>query len=207
MLLAERETEIVTMVNQKGACTVRALAERFGVTEVTIRRDLTKLESLRLLKRTHGGAVSLENGRELALLLADFPDVPEEPVADALILAPIQNRAAHALRERALRNQIPFLAESCPQEGAIYVGPENHDAAFALGVWTGQCFLKQPAAAPPRACSTSPRPNFTNARERSAGFRPALIDRDTVSFIPSTATAYTATPILLSETPCGFIPK
>ncbi len=44
MLLAERETEIVAMVNHKGACTVRALAEHFGVTEVTIRRDLTRLE-------------------------------------------------------------------------------------------------------------------------------------------------------------------
>lgn len=170
MLLAERETKIVAMVNQKGACTVRALAEHFGVTEVTIRRDLTKLESLRLLKRTHGGAVSLENGRELALLLANLPDVPEEPVADALILAPIQNRAAHALRERAVRNQIPFLAESCPQEGAIYVGPENYDAAFALGEWAGQCFLKQFGRSAAACAIDITQAELTNARERSAGF-------------------------------------
>ncbi len=170
MLLAERETEIVAMVNHKRSCTVRALAEHFGVTEVTIRRDLTKLESLRLLKRTHGGAVSLEGGRELALLLADIPDAPEEPVADALILAPVQNLAARVLRERVMRNRIPFLAESCPQEGAIYVGPENYAAAFTLGVWTGHCFLKQFGRSAAACVLDITQAELTNARERSAGF-------------------------------------
>ncbi len=174
MLLAERETEIVAMVNQKGARTVRALAEHFGVTEVTIRRDLTRLEDLGLLRRTHGGAVSLavslQNGRELALLLTDIPEVPDEPVADALILAPVQNRAAHVLRERAMRNRIPFLAESCPQEGAIYVGPQNYDAAFALGVWTGQCFHKQFGDSAAACVLDITQAELTNAQERSAGF-------------------------------------
>ena len=170
MLLAARETEIVALVNQNGSCTVKELAVHFNVTEVTIRRDLTKLENLRLLQRTHGGAISLENGRELALLLADIPDAPEEPVADALILAPVQNRAAHALRERAMRNQIPFLAESCPEEGAIYVGPKNYAAAFGLGVWTGKRFLDQFGPHAAAYVLDITQTELSNARERSAGF-------------------------------------
>ena len=170
MLLAERETEIVALVNQNGSYTVKELAEHFSVTEVTIRRDLTKLENLRLLKRTHGGAVSLENGHELALLLADIPDVSEESVADALILAPVQSRAAHALRERAIRNQIPFLAESCPQEGAIYVGPNNYEAAHALGVWTARCFGEQFSVGTMAHVLDISHNELSNTRKRSAGF-------------------------------------
>ena len=170
MLLAEREIEIVTLVNQKGAYTVRDLAEHFGVTEVTIRRDLSKLESLNLLKRTHGGAVSLDNDHELALVLAGVPDIPEEPVPDALVLAPVQNRMAHTLRERAIRNQIPFLAESCPQEGAIYVGPTNYAAALELGVWAGHCFRDQFPAGTTAYMLDIWQDELSNARERSAGF-------------------------------------
>ena len=61
MLYVEREAEILSFVNKNGVATVRELAELCGVTEVTIRRDLTRLESLQLVERTHGGVISVEN--------------------------------------------------------------------------------------------------------------------------------------------------
>ncbi|GEM_PF-4351884 len=36
------------------------LAVQFGVSESTTRRDLKEMEELKMLKRTHGGAVSVE---------------------------------------------------------------------------------------------------------------------------------------------------
>lgn len=39
---------------------VKTLCEKFDVSESTVRRDLTELERKRLIKRTHGGAVTLD---------------------------------------------------------------------------------------------------------------------------------------------------
>lgn len=60
MLVAERYDLIVQLVNERGSIRVSELSEQCKVTEETIRRDLSQLESLGLLKRSHGGAVSVK---------------------------------------------------------------------------------------------------------------------------------------------------
>jgi DeoR family fructose operon transcriptional repressor len=55
----ERRQEIATLVEQEGRTDVGGLATRFGVTRETIRRDLTELERKRVLRRVHGGAISI----------------------------------------------------------------------------------------------------------------------------------------------------
>jgi DeoR/GlpR family transcriptional regulator of sugar metabolism len=50
-------------LQEQGAVRVTALAERFGVAEETIRRDLDKLSDEGQLARTHGGALSIRNDR------------------------------------------------------------------------------------------------------------------------------------------------
>lgn len=57
MLALERQREIVTLLSEKGSARVTELAQRFEVTEETIRRDLDKLEADGKLTRSHGGAV------------------------------------------------------------------------------------------------------------------------------------------------------
>jgi DeoR family transcriptional regulator, glycerol-3-phosphate regulon repressor len=62
--LNERQNTIVTLARSVGRVTVEDLAARFDVTPQTIRRDLNELCDLRVLARTHGGAViasSVEN--------------------------------------------------------------------------------------------------------------------------------------------------
>ena len=62
--LNDRQNTIVTLVRSAGRVTVEELAARFEVTPQTIRRDLNELCDLRVLSRTHGGAViasSVEN--------------------------------------------------------------------------------------------------------------------------------------------------
>jgi len=54
----ERRNKIVEIVNKQGKVRVNQLSKLFDISEVTIRNDLAKLESLGLLERVHGGAVS-----------------------------------------------------------------------------------------------------------------------------------------------------
>lgn len=51
-----RQTAIVEAVREQGALTVEALAERFGVTLQTMRRDIKLLAEAGALARYHGGA-------------------------------------------------------------------------------------------------------------------------------------------------------
>ena len=57
MLPIERREEILRRLMQEGRVVVGELAERYGVTEETIRRDLEKLEADGYAKKTYGGAV------------------------------------------------------------------------------------------------------------------------------------------------------
>lgn len=56
---AERQARIAELVSVRGRARIGELAEQFGVTETTIRKDLTTLHEQGLLKRTHGGALAL----------------------------------------------------------------------------------------------------------------------------------------------------
>jgi len=56
-LLSDRQSTIVSLARSIGRVTVEDLAARFDVTPQTIRRDLNELCDLRVLSRTHGGAI------------------------------------------------------------------------------------------------------------------------------------------------------
>jgi DeoR family transcriptional regulator, repressor of opine catabolism and conjugal transfer len=55
----DRQARIVELLQKHNFVTLRTLAEQFDVTVVTLRRDLDELEAAGLLRRTHGGAVNL----------------------------------------------------------------------------------------------------------------------------------------------------
>jgi DeoR family fructose operon transcriptional repressor len=63
MYAVERRQEIATLIEERGRGDVTELAGRFEVTPETIRRDLTELEQRRLLRRVHGGAISIHRFR------------------------------------------------------------------------------------------------------------------------------------------------
>src|SRR3954469_18322489 len=58
-LPAGRKAQLAAHVAETGQVTVGALAERFGVSIDTVRRDLDQLAADGVLVRTYGGAVSL----------------------------------------------------------------------------------------------------------------------------------------------------
>lgn len=63
MYAEERQRAIVESARGSGRVEVAGLASMLGVSAETIRRDLSTLEGLGLLRRTHGGAVPVERFR------------------------------------------------------------------------------------------------------------------------------------------------
>ena len=59
----ERQERIVRTVDADGRARVADLAARFGVSAVTIRKDLDVLEAEHRLVRTHGGAIAVDRSR------------------------------------------------------------------------------------------------------------------------------------------------
>ena len=57
MYAEERQHAIATLVTERGRLAVTAVAEEFGVTTETVRRDLSILERAGMVRRVHGGAV------------------------------------------------------------------------------------------------------------------------------------------------------
>jgi DeoR family fructose operon transcriptional repressor len=72
MYAEERQQEILREARAAGRVDVVTLAEQFGVTTETIRRDLTVLERAGVLRRVHGGAIPVERlGFEPAVATRD----------------------------------------------------------------------------------------------------------------------------------------
>jgi len=68
MYAIERHQEILSRARGAGRVEVKQLADELDVTPETVRRDLTALERLGMLRRVHGGAVPVERlGVELAV--------------------------------------------------------------------------------------------------------------------------------------------
>lgn len=64
---AERQAQIERLVAVHGRVRISELVARFGVTEPTLRKDLTALERRRAIKRIHGGAIALKTSLESEL--------------------------------------------------------------------------------------------------------------------------------------------
>lgn len=58
MLAADRRTRILERIAEEQTIRVDELAQKFGVSEMTVRRDIAKLERTGFLRRTYGGATA-----------------------------------------------------------------------------------------------------------------------------------------------------
>ena len=76
---SERQSEIARLLYDNGRVEVSNLAKRFSVTTETIRRDLSELASLHVVRRVHGGAIAFESLRhEPMLIVRDTHDAEEK---------------------------------------------------------------------------------------------------------------------------------
>ena len=58
MYAEERRQRIADLTQSEGRVVVADLADHFGVTRETVRRDLDELEAAGVLRRVHGGAIA-----------------------------------------------------------------------------------------------------------------------------------------------------
>jgi DeoR/GlpR family transcriptional regulator of sugar metabolism len=59
VLATQRRAAILAIVEESGAARVSELVEQLGVSDMTVRRDIERLDSEGLLERVHGGAMAL----------------------------------------------------------------------------------------------------------------------------------------------------
>jgi DeoR/GlpR family transcriptional regulator of sugar metabolism len=60
MIPAQRRRDILKQIAAHGSSTIAELSQRYGVSEMTIRRDLKALEEHGQIQYTHGGAVAVD---------------------------------------------------------------------------------------------------------------------------------------------------
>src|SRR6187401_1962281 len=98
MIAKEREELILGLLSEQPVASMQAIMARCnGVSVVTLRRDLSRLERLGKLSGTVGGARVAAPARDSAAELStDF---------DALILPPVKGQWAHTLRQQVARRR------------------------------------------------------------------------------------------------------
>lgn len=84
---SQRQQEIAGITLQLGRVEVAELADRFQVTTETIRRDLSDLQQLKIVRRVHGGAVPWETGgfEPLVSVRSDLHDGEKRRLAAAAV--------------------------------------------------------------------------------------------------------------------------
>jgi len=119
MYAEERQSAIVGRARAQGRVDVTALAEEFGVTTETVRRDLTVLERHGLLRRVHGGAIPVERlGFEPAVATRDSVLVDEKERIAKAALAEVPEEGAILLDAGTTTGR---LAEILPSERELTV--------------------------------------------------------------------------------------
>lgn len=89
MFAEERQAEIARLVAATRRVSGADLARRFAVTMETIRRDLAALESAGVLRRVHGGAVSLDRSDSVEQSL-DSRDTLKTPAKRRIAAAAVE---------------------------------------------------------------------------------------------------------------------
>ena len=177
--MGNRLQEMVTLVEQSGFMSVKELSQKFGVSEVTIRRDLQRLHDDRCLLRTFGGAAPLAppvqgatNGSAAVGVAANGGLAVEQ--VDVWVNVSLSPRADTMLLERADKQGVAIVAESLAMQGArTLVAVDNYQAGWSLGYWTGG-YVQQRLAGSARVLDLTY--HLSNTQDRSRGFVAGLLE-------------------------------
>jgi DeoR family fructose operon transcriptional repressor len=93
-----RQAQMKELITSLRSVTVQELIDRFKVSDMTIRRDLAYLEELGVIKRVHGGAIYIEDGK--------LEDGPEEDIPVS-----VREDMDKHLKQRIARKAVSFIQE------------------------------------------------------------------------------------------------
>ena len=117
MYAAERHRAIVALLRERDRVSVTGLAQRFGVTTETIRRDLEQLDERGLVQRVHGGAV---------------PRVPDFAAESALL----ERQGLNTARKAAIAQRA--LAFVPPAGGSMLLDAGTSTGTLAISLPEGE---------------------------------------------------------------------
>jgi DeoR family transcriptional regulator, aga operon transcriptional repressor len=156
MRRSDRTAAILDQLSEHGSVDVADLAERFKVSQATLRRDLQILEEQRLLRRTHGGAVAQDVLYELpvryrhgqhreqkrAIAAEVVKRLPDGPIAVGLTGGSTTSEVARLLVERVdltvVTNALNIAAELAlrPRLKLVVTGGVSRSQSYELvGPW------------------------------------------------------------------------
>ncbi|HEX7972938.1 MAG TPA: DeoR family transcriptional regulator [Anaerolineales bacterium] len=171
----DRLEQIAALVEERGFLTVGELSELCQVSEMTIRRDLSRLDEQKRIQRTYGGAASLR-ARPASQEPEEYlpPNKLEGPLGNRMdvLVATALNPKYDGLLLESLGNQknIPIIAESLSiqlQNEVTVVAVDNYQAGFELGQWAGRYAQGQWAG---KAAILDLTYYLANTQARSRGF-------------------------------------
>ncbi|RPI30530.1 MAG: DeoR family transcriptional regulator, partial [Chloroflexota bacterium] len=172
MTARQRLERIVSLVEEHGFLPVSELSELCQVSEMTIRRDLERLDKEKRIQRTYGGAVSLRSGAPAGKnnqepARAKTENVPIDEL-DVLVATSVNPRYDNLLLERVSKKNIPVIAESQPlSREETVVAVDNYQAGYDLGRWAGE-YARQKWAGRARVLDLTF--HMPNTQARSKGF-------------------------------------
>lgn len=114
MPTSERLDHIIALVEERGFISVGELSQLCDVSEMTIRRDLARLDEQNRLHRTYGGAASIRtNGTGHLPLEEQITARPEGLLlnrVDVLVATSVNPKYDGLLLERVGKKNIPIIA-------------------------------------------------------------------------------------------------
>lgn len=168
----ERLDQIVELVEERGFISVSELSELCQVSEMTIRRDLARLDEEKRLHRTYGGAAPIRTNGSQPSMVEELPVTRPEGLllnrVDVLVATSVNPKYDGLLLERVGSQNIPIIAESLSiQNEESVVAVDNYQAAMDLGAWVGEYALRSWSG---RARILDLTYHLTNTQTRSRGF-------------------------------------
>jgi DeoR family glycerol-3-phosphate regulon repressor len=124
-----RHARILDRVHRKGFVSIEELAQDFGVSAQTIRRDIKELARQRLLRRYHGGAGLPEGADRLAYGNRKIRNAAEKRAIARLVAAQIPNGASLFID---IGTTMEAVAEALLQHEKLRVITNHMDVASLL---------------------------------------------------------------------------
>jgi len=170
MAKENRLDEIVRIVDEQNFVSVADLSRMLQVSEMTVRRDLARLDEAKRLDRKFGGAASRRaDGAPPAdaAAAAEFATKSDVTNVDVLVATSVDPYYDKLLLDRVRKKNIPIIAESIemPNQETL-VAVDNVQAGLDLGRWAGDYICQRGLASAHLLDLTFHQPN-THSRSRA----------------------------------------
>lgn len=180
MKVTERLNQICKYVDERNFISISELSQLISVSEMTIRRDLERLDAEGRLVKTFGGAVSVRsNGGQASEVTGNAQATKLKSSlaerVDVIVMPVINPRFDSLLPSRNSKRQVPVIAESQPAEyAATTVMVDNYQAGYELGFQVGSLVTEKFGG---KAELLDLTYHQSNTLERSQGFLAGLKEK------------------------------